>query len=909
MGTATPVVGAVLCALAVARGAPARPRMAIVADWGRHPSAKAAAAAKVDWLDADTTDDAACTEAFAALELQRCLRTMTGRADDFAIRNARTPEDRPQGGLFLASLTRQAPEQRRALARLLGVDAKRLDALGREGYCIRTVKEGGRRSIHVVGGSRVGTLYGAYDLLHRLGCRWFAPGEAHEVVPRIGAIPDVEATETPSFRTRGFHAWEDRGDPEFLLWMARNRLNYWCVQQSDHPLVWKLGIQMSCGGHTAQSFFLNPYHAYPYDHPRFKGDEKRPKDPYPPSDAFRGDADKDGKLSNFEAHPEWFALVGGKRVPGYRGEFGTNYCTSNPHATTEFMKNYVQALVDGRYKDAAVVRFWTLDGGKWCQCAACKALGIPTDRNLLLVHRLDQEIKKARAAGRIHRPIIIRFLAYHDVLQPPTRPLPADFDYETCCATFFPIVRSYVRTFDDPLSPRNRRYSQQLHGWAIDPKRHYRGQLCIGEYYNVSGYKCLPICYMHTMAHDIPHYHTMGARHFHYMHVVTRNWGNKALTNYQMARQLWNAGTDCEALWTDYFARRYGAVAATMRRFYESLEKMLCNVSELKYGLARRLHRGSKGLFPSAQLRFERAEGVACNGPTLVEIAGHSKECRKLIGQALTGVLAGVDVPGDRCDRVAARIREDERLFTYGERTVAYFHACAQAFRLARAGQRDEARHHFAAAQGLAEMLRRDTASTRHSSSHANAANAFVATYATGAVAILGELLGPSKPAALKRFEPGKGPLVLTGHDFTGGGALRFGHGLRVFPGRIKVSDDGNSVYARPTGAYSRMSAWFRVAELPTSPLTLTLVGLSRPVTDADRIPGEVAVNATTVFKGPIPFSLKALSTHHYPVPAAALRKGENKLSVRNLASEGPLGNRPWFGIHRAELRVAEPRR
>ena len=37
-----------------------------------------------------------------------------------------------------------------------------------------------------------------------------------------------------------------------------------------------------------------------------------------------------------------------------------------------------------------------------------------------------------------------------------------------------------------------------------------------------------------------------------------------------------------------------------MRRFYESLEQMLSNVSELKYGLARRLDRGVADLFPDA---------------------------------------------------------------------------------------------------------------------------------------------------------------------------------------------------------------------------------------------------------------------------------------------------------------------
>jgi len=702
-------------------------RTAIVVNTGAFPDANAAAGgeAKVDWLDADAGDDVICTECFAAVELQRHLRRATGRTDDFPVVDDDSPP--AKGDWILVGSAETNAAARKLLTSAARPAAARAEpaGLGPQGYRICTFRAGGRSVIHLAGGGRAGTLYAAYDLLHRLGFRWFAPGEVHEEVPRVGALGEHDVTARPSFLTRGFHAWEDRGDERFLLWMARNRLNYWCVEQKPHALMRKLGIRTSCGAHDAQARFLNPDRAYPYDHPRLEGDERKAADPYPPSKQYRGDENKDGKLSCFEAHPEWFPLVSGRRVAGIRGEFGTNYCTSNPHATAEFMKNYVRSLTDGAYRDADVVRFWTLDGGRWCQCAACKALGTPTDRNLRLVYHLDREIRKARRAGRIHRPLIVRFLAYADVLAPPSRPLPEGFDYETCAATFFPICRSYVFDFLDPRSGRNSRYRRQLDGWVSQPNRHYRGQLCIGEYYNVSGYKCLPICFMHTMAKDIPTYHRLGARHFHYMHCTTANMGNKALTNYQMARQLWDVGTACEALWRDYFARRYGPAAETMRAFYESLEGMFSNVTELKYGLARRLDGGAKELFPTPELRYERKEGVPCNAPTFVEIVAAGRTCRKLIDRALASRLEA---------RIRARVAEDERLFTYGERTIAYYHACILAWREVRAGRPDAARKHLAEAVRLADLLRKDTASTKHSSSHANAANAFVASRATRAI-------------------------------------------------------------------------------------------------------------------------------------------------------------------------------
>jgi hypothetical protein len=493
---------------------------------------------------------------------------------------------------------------------------------------------------------------------------------------------------------------------------------------------------MVCGRHDAENEFLGPQNPYPYNHPQLAGDDDKPQDPYPPSPEYQGDADQDGQLSYFEAHPEWYAFVKGHRVPGIKINFGTNYCTSNPHATDEFVKNYVQALVEGRFRYADILRFWTLDGGHWCECEACKALGTPTDRYLLLVHRFCEELEKARAEGRLHRPLEVTFLAYSDVVEPPTRPLPQGFPPSYCSATFYPIRRCYVHRLDDPACEANVRYCRELAGWTQDPNRHYRGPLAIGEYYNVSRFKCLPVCFMHTMATDIPFYHRNGARIFDYMHVTTAHWGSKALTNYQMARQLWDVETDCDALWSDYFARRYGPAAGTMRQFYESLESMLSNATELKYGLAVRLDRAEENLFPSARLRYRREPGQACEGPTLLEMVNSSQRCRQLLDEALAQPLPA---------REKARIVEDEQAFVYGERTVAYYLACVQAFQSIRSGDRDAAQTHYAEAQRLADLLRQDTVSTQDSSSHGNAENAFVATGATAALKHLAELLKPAE--------------------------------------------------------------------------------------------------------------------------------------------------------------------
>jgi hypothetical protein len=714
----------------------------IVVDCGTYPSAEAAghSEAKVNWLDADFRDDTVCTQSFAALELQHYLRKMTGRNDDFVI-----VEDKHsvQGELILVGLpASNAPTAKISAA--LGATRDSIAALGAEGYCIKTGSVDGRRVTLIAGGGRVGTLYGVYDLLHRMGCRWFNPEAFGEEVPHAAWDPHFDVTEKPSFSVRGFYVYEKRGSPEFIQWMARNRLNLWGVYMDNQPLLHKLGLKPECGSHDAQWLFIKPEKEYPYDHPRFPK-PGREKDPYPVSSQFLGDANKDGTLSYFEAHPEWYPMQGGKRIPGIEHWGGANLCTSNADACNEFTKNFTQAITDGIYAGASVVEMWMLDQGKWCECPQCKALGTPTDRNLLIVYRLDQEIKRAQRSGKLHRPIDIRFLAYADLIDPPTRPLPKDFDYQTCTATFFPIARCYVHHFDDPTCAMNAPFNRQLSGWIVAPQRFYRGQMCIGEYYNVSRFKSVPVCFMHGMAHDIPYYYQIGARQFHYMHVTTARWGTKSLTNYQMARQLWNVQTDCEPLWADYFARRYGPAASVMRNLYDSLETMLCNVEALKgWGsqFLGALDEGKQPLFPNSHLQYRREPGVKCDGPTLVEMVAASQKCRSLITAALA-------IPSP--DRIKARLAEDERTFTYAEQMLRYYDQCTQAYQLARAGRKDEAREHFEDAKRVAELLRQDTWSMGLSFIHDEPfeLNGFNATHATRALDHLAKLLGGSqdKPA------------------------------------------------------------------------------------------------------------------------------------------------------------------
>ncbi len=868
---------------------------AIIIDSGPFPSIEVAAyaEAEVNWNDPFGEDVTACTQCFAAMELQHYLRKMTGEDDNFSVI---TPQDPiPDMNLIYVGY----PDTDLDLyGEIFQSDAspESLADLGTEGYRIKSDIRSNRRIISIYGGSRVGTLYGVYDFLHRLGCRWFAPGELHEEIPalKFENISDMSIKEIPDFALRGFHAWENRGNEEFIMWMARNRMNYWCVEQSNHPYLRKLGIKLVWGEHTIGFSYLQPNAPYPYAHAQFPTEKDLPPDPYPVSPDFMGDADGNGVLSYREAHPEWYAMnPEGERVTSL-GNTDYNYCTSNPHATAELMKNAVQELIDGAGQNAEFVNCWTVDDGKWCHCDACQALGSPTDRNILFVHAFDKAVKAAQQAGLIKRPITLLFLVYLDVLDPPTRPLPEDFDYETCIATYFPIVRSYAHTIDDPNSPTNSNYMQHLYGWADDPDRMYRGSICIGEYYNVSGYKNLPIVFKTTMQNDIPwYYKTKNARYFHYMHVTTKHWGNKALTNYQMARQIWCHNTDCPALWQDYFSNRYGDSAGDMHEFYNNLEIMLANCTDLKYGLASRLSRGDEELFPYPTLQYAPNHNDPGHGPSMVEILNAAKQCRNIIDN----VLAQGNMPS----RIRARIEEDEHMFTYGEQTILFYDALVQAYFAYRNNDLKAARVAYDKAIKIGDVLREETEATSYSSSHANASNAFLASLAGSATATLMMLIGPADILDLPKFNLEIESAVFMGNDFQGGGAMLHGYGLSAFPGRIHLTDNGNYVYSS-TATHNQMAMFFTLETLPQVDIDAEMVGMICPAPPGGSISGEILVNDTTVFGGNMPFAEDRLTNGKFTIPPNAFIEGMNRLTVKNTTPGGHTGGRPWFGIHKIEL-------
>ncbi len=111
----------------------------------------------------------------------------------------------------------------------------------------------------------------------------------------------------------------------------------------------------------------------------------------------------------FKTKPEYFRVNdSGERTNDW------NLCASNDEAVELFAKNAAE-LALSLYGSSHDFYFWLDDGhGLSCHCQKCRELS-PSDQQLLLVNRMESEIKKYIPDARV------AYLAYMDTVVPPTK--------------------------------------------------------------------------------------------------------------------------------------------------------------------------------------------------------------------------------------------------------------------------------------------------------------------------------------------------------------------------------------------------------------------------------------------------------------------------------------------------------
>jgi transposase len=372
---------------------------------------------------------------------------------------------------------------------VLGLSGEKVTLTNREDYTLRSTRE----QLRITGTTPQAVMHGVWDVLHRLGHRQFFPGVKWEIVPRRPSLSiEVDVSESPDYHSRriwaGFGYLKEREDV-CKEWNARNRAT--------------AGITLNTG------------HAY--------------------------DSVMKRHEAEFAAHPEYLALVDGRRQK-------PKFCIANPALRQLVAKDALAQFAKDVTLDS--VSCDPSDGGGWCECGECAKLGSVTDRALLLANDVAAAVQ-ARHPGRL-----VGMYAYNEHSPPPV--IAAHPQVVISVATGF-IRGGY--TMDELLA-----------GWSAKART-----LGIREYYSVNTWdRDLPgaarggnIGYLRE---TIPHFHSKGAR---FMSAeASDNAGPNGLGCYLAARMLWDVkeAARIEELVADFIEQCFGPAREPMRKYYTLLD-------------------------------------------------------------------------------------------------------------------------------------------------------------------------------------------------------------------------------------------------------------------------------------------------------------------------------------------------
>jgi len=224
-------------------------------------------------------------------------------------------------------------------------------------------------TLEVWGLDERGSFNAVTAFLQRLGTRWYLPGELGEVLPTMKTIelPKLDETVRPDFALRQFNFRFATCGPATALWAMR------------------LGI---------------------------RNDERL--------QIAHGMANMTNRQAVFAAHPDWFAIYGGK--PDFKpGDSKCQLCYSNDELFRETVR-YARALLDTFHFES--VSIMPPDGyTSICQCEKCQGKD-STERNergLLSDYVWDFVNRVAKEIGKTHPNAKVLNCAYGTYTLPPLK--------------------------------------------------------------------------------------------------------------------------------------------------------------------------------------------------------------------------------------------------------------------------------------------------------------------------------------------------------------------------------------------------------------------------------------------------------------------------------------------------------
>ena len=420
-------------------------------------------------------------------------------------------------------------------------------------------------TLYIIGKSEVADLYATYQFMEdKYGIRWLVAADkvdSGEYVPKKKeiAFPDYEKFREPAFAFRRIDQCGSFGNVipyNGKIWANRNGYQTPTpygrpIPYNDKNSIWykfyapriPRTMQTLGGGHLT---FATPIPAKVY----------------------------------FEKHPEYFALIDGKRKKG------SQYCLANKDVR-RLVKEYIIKKLDSTGGIGSYL-FGMVDvNDGWCECAECKALdgtdtvaagfqNVSTRFQKTVKAISDEVLKKYPDAD-------LRTWSYHTY-----RELPSGVKLDDRIKIqYCPHGRCYGHNLDDPSCPRNVRLYQLLLGWLkVAP------QVYTYEYFAAS--PPYYTCNEKVQAHDLRLYKKLGmagwkeegyfADSKFYPPRKNDTRGDIKPSIWQWAfvtgKLLWDPSLDEEKLLEEAENLYYGKAAVPMRKYHNYRRKLWNNTPQ-----------------------------------------------------------------------------------------------------------------------------------------------------------------------------------------------------------------------------------------------------------------------------------------------------------------------------------------
>ena len=444
--------------------------------------------------------DASPSEAYAAEELRDFTERLTGVR--LPIVDAGAAADIPRRAVFINSSP--SPSAPRVPCP---------PGLGDDGFRLKAGPDG----VFVAGGKR-GVLYGVYELLERFGgCRWYASW--HTVVPRrdVFSVPDgLDDSQKPAFPHRE-PFWWDMFNGDFA---ARNRAN--------GP---SMRLDAKHGGHAGRfGRDLPSCHTF--------------QSLLPPGEYF-------------DAHPEYFSMVKGKRRKDK-----TQLCLTNPDVLRIVTSNVLERIRKDPSAD-----YYGVSQNDWfnyCECPSCAAVDAEENSHAGTMVRFVNAV--AEAVEKEFPGKIVEMLAYQYTRKPPEK-TKLRHNVMPCLCT---VECDFSRPL--PVSPyrENVKFAKEIKAWRAQASRLY-----VWDYTTDFIFYPYPFPNAYALQGNVQFFRDNGVYAiFEQGDRQGCNAGFAELKAWLLAKWMWNPDLPMKPLLDDFFAGFYGAGAPFVREYFEELHRL-----------------------------------------------------------------------------------------------------------------------------------------------------------------------------------------------------------------------------------------------------------------------------------------------------------------------------------------------